>query len=178
MTKEENKEKIKKGLYCLVEIIIGIVLIFATESFLNSINYLFVVILSLIGIVRLITFVMDKEYEKGNYTPLVTCIICFWLSLFIYKYGNFLFIELLPSFVSLLLFIVSTGLFAKYFEFKFIPYLVVAIISIVLGIVLIFAPSTIMYTLFKVTGVYLVLVTLFDLISSKIKKYYKSNTNK
>lgn len=168
--KEDNKNKIKKGLYYLIEIIIGIILIFATESFLNSINYLFVIILSLIGVIQLITFIMDKEYTKRNYIPLVTSIMCIWMALFIYKYGNFLFTELLPSFVSLLLFMVSTGLFTKYFELKFIPYLVTGIISIVLGVVLIFAPSTIMYTLFKVTGVYLILVALFDLISTKVKK--------
>lgn len=168
--KEDNKNKIKKGLYYLIEIIIGIILIFATESFLNSINYLFVIILSLIGVIQLITFIMDKEYTKSNYIPLVTSIMCIWMALFIYKYGNFLFTELLPSFVSLLLFMVSTGLFTKYFELKFIPYLVTGIISIVLGITLIFAPSTIMYTLFKVTGVYLILVALFDLISTKVKK--------
>lgn len=168
--KEENKEKIRKGLYYLIEIIIGIILIFATESFLNSINYLFVIILSLVGVIQLISFIMDKEYTKSNYVPLVTSIICIWMALFIYKYGNFLFVELLPSFVSLLLFIVSTGLFTKYFAFKFIPYLITGIISIALGITLIFSPNTIMYALFKVSGVYLILVTLFDLISTKIKK--------
>ena len=113
---------------------------------------------------------MDKEYTKSNYIPLITSIMCIWMALFIFKYGNFLFVELLPSFVSLLLFMVSTGLFTKYFEFKFIPYLITGILSIVLGIVLIFAPTTIMYTLFKISGVYLILVTLFDLISTKIKK--------
>ncbi len=168
--KEDNKSKIKKGLYYLIEIIIGIILIFATETFLNSINYLFVIILSLVGVIQLISFIIDKEYTKSNYVPLVTSIICIWMALFIYKYGNFLFIELLPSFISLLLFIVSTGLFTKYFEFKFIPYLITGLLSIVLGITLIFSPNTIMYTLFKVTGVYLILVTLFDLISTKIKK--------
>ena len=168
--KEENKEKIRKGLYYLIEIIVGIILIFATESFLNSINYLFVIILSLVGVIQLISYIMDKEYTKRNYALLGTSIICFWMALFIYKYGNFLFIELLPSFVSLLLFIISTGLFTKYFELKFIPYLVVAIISIVLGIVLIFASGKIMYTLFKVTGIYIILITIFDFISTRIKK--------
>ena len=165
-----QKNVIKKGIYYLIEILIGIVLIFATESFLNSINYLFVIILSLIGVIQLIIFIMDKEYSKSKYIPLVTSIMCIWMALFIYKYGNFLFIELLPSLISLLLFMVSTGLFTKYFEFKYIPYLITGIISIVLGIVLIFAPSTIMYTLFKVSGVYLLLVTIFDLIITKIKK--------
>lgn len=168
--KEENKNKIKKGLYYLIEIVIGIILIFATESFLNSINYLFVIILSLVGVIQLITFIVDKEYTKSNYTPLVASIMCIWMALFIYKYGDFLFVELLPSLVSLLLFMVSTGLFTKYFELKFIPYLITGIISIVLGIVLIFASSTIIYTLFKLSGAYLILVTIFDLISTKIKK--------
>ena len=168
--KEENKNKIKKGLYYLIEIVIGIILIFATESFLNSINYLFVIILSLVGVIQLITFIVDKEYTKSNYTPLVASIMCIWMALFIYKYGDFLFVELLPSLVSLLLFMVSTGLFTKYFELEFIPYLITGIISIVLGIVLIFASSTIIYTLFKLSGAYLILVTIFDLISTKIKK--------
>ena len=170
MEKEEKKSKIKKALYYIIEIVIGIILIFATESFLSSINFMLVAMLSLIAVVQLIAFIMDKDYIKNNYVKLVTSIMCIWLALFIYKFGDFLFIELLPSFISLLLFMISTSLFTKYFELKFIPYLIAAIISIVFGVALIFAPYTIMYTLFKVSGAYIIIIIIFDIISTKIKK--------
>ena len=62
MEKEEKKSKIKKALYYIIEIVIGIILIFATESFLSSINFMLVAMLSLIAVVQLIAFIMDKDY--------------------------------------------------------------------------------------------------------------------
>lgn len=185
--KEENKdevvvlEKIEKPksssgvsevFYYLLGLVIGIVLIFATEELLSTINYLFVVIFAIIAVVQLISFVMDKKYISRDYSSLIIGIMCVWVAMFVFKYGSFLFLEMLPVLVSLLLFIMATSSITKYFDRKITGNLIVSIISIILGILLIFVPKSIMYTLFKVVGVYIIVMIILDFID-----YKKNNKN-
>lgn len=185
--KEENKdevvvlEKIEKPkssngvsevFYYLLGLVIGIVLIFATEELLSTINYLFVVIFAIIAVVQLISFVIDKKYISRDYSSLIIGIMCIWVAMFVFKYGGFLFLEMLPVLVSLLLFIMATSSITKYFDRKITGNLIVSIISIILGILLIFVPKSIMYTLFKVVGVYIIVMIILDFID-----YKKNNKN-
>lgn len=180
--KEENKdevvvlEKIEKPksssgvsevFYYLLGLVIGIVLIFATEELLSTINYLFVVIFAIIAVIQLIGFVMDKKYISRDYSSLIIGIMCVWVAMFVFKYGSFLFLEMLPVLVSLLLFIMATSSITKYFDRKITGNLIVSIISIILGILLIFVPKSIMYTLFKVVGVYIIVMIILDFIDYK-----------
>lgn len=180
--KEENKdevvvlEKIEKPksssgvsevFYYLLGLVIGIVLIFATEELLSTINYLFVVIFAIIAVIQLISFVMDKKYISRDYSSLIIGIMCIWVAMFVFKYGSFLFLEMLPVLVSLLLFIMATSSITKYFDRKITGNLIVSIISIILGILLIFVPKSIMYTLFKVVGVYIIVMIILDFIDYK-----------
>ena len=180
--KEENKdevvvlEKIEKTksssgvsevFYYLLGLVIGIVLIFATEELLSTINYLFVVIFAIIAIVQLIGFIMDKKYISRDYSSLIIGIMCIWVTMFVFKYGSFLFLEMLPVLVSLLLFIMATSSITKYFDRKITGNLIVSIISIILGMLLIFVPKSIMYTLFKVVGVYIIVMIILDFIDYK-----------
>ena len=180
--KEENKdevvvlEKIEKTksssgvsevFYYLLGLVIGIVLIFATEELLSTNNYLFVVIFAIIAVVQLISFIMDKKYISRDYSSLIIGIMCIWVAMFVFKYGSFLFLEMLPVLVSLLLFIMATSSITKYFDRKITGNLIVSIISIILGILLIFVPKSIMYTLFKVVGVYIIVMIILDFIDYK-----------
>ena len=180
--KEENKdevvvlEKIEKTksssgisevFYYLLGLVIGIVLIFATEELLSTINYLFVVIFAIIAVVQLIGFIMDKKYISRDYSSLIIGIMCIWVAMFVFKYGSFLFLEMLPVLVSLLLFIMATSSITKYFDRKITGNLIVSIISIILGILLIFVPKSVMYTLFKVVGVYIIVMIILDFIDYK-----------
>ena len=180
--KEENKdevvvlEKIEKTksssgvsevFYYLLGLVIGIVLIFATEELLSTINYLFVVIFAIIAVVQLISFIMDKKYISRDYSSLIIGIMCIWVAMFVFKYGSFLFLEMLPVLVSLLLFIMATSSITKYFDRKITGNLIVSIISIILGMLLIFVPKSIMYTLFKVVGVYIIVMIILDFIDYK-----------
>lgn len=160
-------DTINDSLYYLIGVVIAMVLIFATREFLSSINYLFVIILAVIAVIQMVNFVMDKEYEKRNYSGMVIGIMSIWMSMFVFKYGDFLFLEMLPVLVSLLLFIVATNSFTKYFDRKLTGNLVISIISLVLGVLLIFVPKSVMYILFKITGVYMLIMILVDFIDYK-----------
>ena len=111
---ENSKKKnynVSEGFYYILGLVLALVLIFATDELLSTVNYLFVVIFSIIAVIRVINFVMDKEYLKKDYSGIVMGIMCLWLALFTFKYGQFLFLELLPVLVSLLLFLRILGFF-------------------------------------------------------------------
>ena len=170
--KTKSSSGVSEVFYYLLGLVIGIVLIFATEELLSTINFLFVVIFAIIAVVQLIGFIMDKKYISRDYSSLISGIMCIWVAMFVFKYGSFLFLEMLPVLVSLLLFIMATSSITKYFDRKITGNLIVSIISIILGILLIFVPKSIMYTLFKVVGVYIIVMIILDFID-----YKKNNKN-
>ena len=165
--KTKSSSGVSEVFYYLLGLVIGIVLIFATEELLSTINYLFVVIFAIIAVVQLIGFIMDKKYISRDYSNLIIGIMCIWVAMFVFKYGSFLFLEMLPVLVSLLLFIMATSSITKYFDRKITGNLIVSIISIIRGILLIFVPKSIMYTLFKVVGVYIIVMIILDFIDYK-----------
>ena len=165
--KTKSSSGVSEVFYYLLGLVIGIVLIFATEELLSTINFLFVVIFAIIAVVQLIGFIMDKKYISRDYSSLIIGIMCIWVAMFVFKYGSFLFLEMLPVLVSLLLFIMATSSITKYFDRKITGNLIVSIISIILGILLIFVPKSIMYTLFKVVGVYIIVMIILDFIDYK-----------
>ena len=162
-----KKYNVSDGFYYILGIVLSLVLIFATEELLSTVNYLFVVIFSIIAVIKIINFIINREYEKKDYYGVILGIMCLWLGLFTFKYGQFLFLELLPVLVSLLLFLMGVSSLIKFFNYKITTNVVVAIISIILGIVLIFVPKSIMYIFFKITGIYIFVMVILDFINYK-----------
>ena len=162
-----KKYNVSDGFYYILGIVLSLVLIFATEELLSTVNYLFVVIFSIIAVIKIINFIINREYEKKDYSGVILGIMCLWLGLFTFKYGQFLFLELLPVLVSLLLFLMGVSSLIKFFNYKITANVVVAIISIILGIVLIFVPKSIMYIFFKITGIYIFVMVILDFINYK-----------
>ena len=76
---------VSDSFYYILGIVISFVLIFATQEFLSTINYLFVVIFVVIAVVQIIDFIMDKEYKQRNYSGMIICIMCIWMAMFIFK---------------------------------------------------------------------------------------------
>lgn len=178
LEKINNKEKdsrrynVSEGFYYILGLVLALVLIFATEELLSTVNYLFVVIFSIIAVIRIIGFIMDKEYIKRDYSGITMGVMCLWLALFTFKYGQFLFLELLPVLVSLLLFLMGISSIIKYFDKKITANAIVGVLSIILGIILIFVSKGMMYIFFKITGVYIFIIVVLDLIN-----YKKFNSN-
>lgn len=167
---DSNNKKnynVSEGFYYILGLVLALVLIFATDELLSTVNYLFVVIFSIIAVIRVINFIMDKEYLKKDYSGIVMGIMCLWLALFTFKYGQFLFLELLPVLVSLLLFFMGISSLIKYFDRKVTANMIVSIISIALGIILIFVSKSAMYVFFKIIGVYIFVMVILDFINYK-----------
>lgn len=155
---------VSEGFYYLLGSIIALVLMFATEELLSTINYLFVLIFAIVSIIQIGLFIWNKEYEKKNYSGLVVGISSIWLAIFVYKYGDFLFMELLPVISSLLLFIMGISSLSKYFDNKKLGNIIISIISFILGLLLMFISKDVMYIFFKISGCYILLLIIFDFI--------------
>lgn len=166
----DNKKvfNVSEGFYYLLGIIIAVILIFATEEFLSTINYLFVIIFAVIAVVKLTNFIMEKEYINKNYSDMIIGIMSIWIAIFIFKYGQFLFLEMLPVLVSLLLFTMGISSITKYLDKKKKGNLIIGLISLLLGILLMLLPGNMMYIFFKITGIYLLITLILDLIDNKI----------
>ena len=171
--KEEKRKifNVSEGFYYLLGIVISIILIFATEEFLSTINYLFVIIFSVVAVIKIINFIMEKEYERKEFSDMITGIMSVWIAMFIFKYGQFLFLEMLPVLVSLLLFTMAISSLIKYFNKKRKGNLIVGIISLLLGVILVFMPGNVLYICFKITGIYLLITVILDLIDCKTNTY-------
>ena len=159
-----GKKNISEGFYYLLGSVISLVLMFATEELLSTINYLFVLIFAVISIIQIGLFMWNKDYDKKNYTGLIVGISSIWIAIFIYKYGEFLFMEMLPVVSSLLLFILGISSLSKYLDNKKIGNGIISIVSFILGLTLMFVPKDVMYIFFKISGCYILILIMLDFI--------------
>lgn len=161
----------------LLYFVLGVVFLAATEELIKTFNYILVCICAIIGVIQLIQFFVSKKYKDNNYTDLLLAVVFIWVSLILYVYYGFM-INILPILFSLYLFVMACDMLVKYLQLKEVininrkKYLVLAIIAVLVGILLIFNPGSIIYTYLKITGVYLVVVSILYFIDyfKEIKK--------
>jgi uncharacterized membrane protein HdeD (DUF308 family) len=152
-------------LVSILSLVLGIILIVATDNILTVFNYIFVCIFGIIGIIQLISFIIGTGYKYDDYSNLIMGIVFIWLALIMYVYYMMI-INILPIIFSLYLFIMGSLLVIRYFKekniinIKHIRYLIVGIISIIIGILLIFEPSLGVYTYLKITGANIIVISL------------------
>lgn len=145
--------------------VLGIVFIAVTDELLKTFNYILVCICAVIGVVQILSFFLEKDYQKNNYTDLLIGVVFIWVSLVLYIYYGFM-INILPILFSLYLFVMAIEMWVRYVHLKeFVnirrgKYLFLGFVAIVVGLLLIFNPGGVILTYLKVTGVYLILVSL------------------
>lgn len=157
--------------------VLGIVFIAATDELLKTFNYILVCICAVIGVVQILSFLLEKDYQKNNYTDLLIGVVFIWVSLVLYVYYGFM-INILPILFSLYLFVMAIEMWVRYVHLKEFAdirrgkYLFLGFVAIVVGLLLIFNPGGVILTYLKVTGVYLILVSLlyFSLCFHFLKK--------
>ena len=160
MTKEKDLSNI---LVCALYFILGVILIAATNELIKTFNYILVSICAIIGVLQIIHFFINKKYKENNFSDLLIAVVFIWVSLILYVYYGFM-INILPILFSFYLFIMSIDLISKYINLKDKKHLILSIISILVGLLLIFNPGSIIMTYLKVTGVYLIIVSILNFI--------------
>ena len=159
----------------ILTLLFGIILLFETNEFLVTINYVIVSILLIIGVIEIISYIYSKAYKENIYYGLVMGVICIWLALFFYlHYVNILL--LLPIILSLYAFIVGLIAIIKFINIKSIVYIITAMLSFILGIALMFTPFFTLEIYIKVSGIYLIyssIICLFEYIANKKTKKVK-----
>lgn len=145
--------------------VLGIVFIAATDELLKTFNYILVCICAVIGVIQILSFFLEKDYKKNNYTDLLIGVVFIWVSLVLYVYYGFM-INILPILFSLYLFVMAIEMWVRYVNLKEVvnirrgKYLLLGFVAIIAGLLLIFNPGGVILTYLKITGVYLILVSL------------------
>ena len=155
----------------ILYLILGIVFIAATEELLKTFNYILVCLCAVIGVIQLINFFLSKKYKDNNFTSLLLAVVFIWVSLILYVYYGFM-INILPILFSLYLFVMACEMIVKYINLKNKKYILLSLISIMIGLLLIFNPGAVIYTYLKITGIYLIIVAFLYFLEFKneIKK--------
>ena len=144
--------------------VLGIVFIAATDELLKTFNYILVCICAVIGVIQVLSFFLEKDYKKNNYTDLLIGVVFIWVSLVLYVYYGFM-INIFPILFSLYLFVMAIEMWVRYVNLKEVvnvrrgKYLLLGFVAIIVGLLLIFNPGGVILTYLKVTGVYLILVS-------------------
>ena len=126
-------------------------------------------ICAIIGVIQFIQFFMNKKYKDGNYTDLLLAVVFIWVSLILYVYYGFM-INMLPILFSLYLFVMACDMLVKYINLKEVvdvnrkKYLILGGIAVIVGLLLIFNPGGVIFTYLKVTGLYLILVSVLHFV--------------
>lgn len=156
----------------ILYLILGIVFIAATEQLLKTFNYILVCLCAIIGIIQIINFFATKKYKENNFSNLLIAVIFIWVSLILYVYYGFM-INILPILFSLYLFVMSCEMIIKFINSKDIAninrnkYLILSLISLAIGLLLIFNPGAVIYIYLKITGVYLIIVAALYFLDFK-----------
>ena len=160
MNKENNLSIILTN---ILYFILGLVLIAATKELIQTFNYILVSICAIIGVIQIISFFIGKKYKENNYSDLLLAVVFIWVSLILYVYYGFM-LNILPILFSLYLFVMAIDMLSKFINTKNKKYLILSIISILVGLLLIFNPGSVILTYLKITGVYFLLVSILSFI--------------
>lgn len=165
----KNETNLSGILVSLLYFVLGVVLIAATDELIKTFNYILVSISAVIGVLQIINFLFNKKYKENDYNDLLIAVVFIWVSLILYVYYGFM-INILPILFSLYLFVMSIDMISKYINTKNKKYIILFIISILIGLLLIFNPGSVILTYLKVTGVYLVIVSILNFMDLFKKK--------
>ena len=172
---EKNKEgKLNTILFSLLMLVLGIFLIIATDDILTASNYVFVCIFAFIGVIQFINFLIGKDSIYRKRENLTMSIVFIWLAMVMYVYYTML-ILVLPIIFSLYLLVIGSDLIIKYItvkkelDIRNYVNLVLGLITLLIGVLLVFKPIWGIYTYLNITGVNIILISLlslFDLVKN------------
>lgn len=165
----EQETNLSRILVSLLYFVLGVVLIAATDEVITTFNYILVSICAIIGVLQIISFIISKKYKENDYNDLLIAVVFLWVSLILYVYYTIM-INLLPILFSLYLFVMSIDMISKYANLKDKKHLILSIAAILIGLLLIFNPGRVILTYLKVTGVYLVIVSILNFAELLKKK--------
>lgn len=165
----KNDNVLSSILIGLLYFVLGIVFLAATEELIKTFNYVLVCICAVIGVIQLIQFFINKKYKDGNYTDLLLSVVFIWVSLILYVYYGFM-INILPILFSLYLFVMACDMFVKYLNMKEEvsinrkKYLILCLVAVIIALLLIFNPGSSIFVYLKITGIYLVVVSVLHFV--------------
>ena len=98
----KEDSKLNLFLISVLYFVLGIVFFASTEELVRTFNFILVCICLVIGVIQLISFLVNKKYVKNDFSDLLVAMVFFWVSLILYVYYGFT-INILPILFSLYL---------------------------------------------------------------------------
>ena len=160
----DKENALSTVLISVLYFVLGVIFIAATDELLTTFNYILVSICAIIGVLQILHSLFGKK-GKNDTSELLIGVVFIWVSLVLYVYYRIM-INILPILFSLYLFIMAVDLISKYVQYKEVvnvkrgKYFILGLLAIIIGLLLIFNPGDAIYVYLKVTGVYLILVSL------------------
>lgn len=172
----KNRSTIIELINSLLTFILGFLITFSALNTIESLWLVFIIIFITSGVILLYNFFKDKEYKTKDFLNLFVSSINIYLALF--TLTNFdSFKTNIPSLISLYALISGLSFIIKYYLVKKDKdqNQILAITSFIIAIILILKPITLATIYIKLSGLYLITLSLYYLITNmgKITKKRK-----
>lgn len=153
----------------LLLFVLGFLITFATNSAMQSLYYVIVFTFLITGAIQTFSFFWNKEYEQKMFLNLIIGVTSIWFALFTLKYYA-MFIVLLPALISIYSVVMGIGLLMKYYnEIRSKWFVGGAIFSFLFAIILLFKPILLATIYIKLSGLYLIALSLYFLVNAVLR---------
>ena len=182
----ERIKKLMKSFYkssiatSIVLLIIGVLLFFRSEEAIIGLAYIIGTILCVLGIVAVVMFFKDSSENIKNDLNIVYGIVSLILGILVIVNPNAI-AKLIPFIVGIIILINSAIKITYSIEAKdsgdeiWKSSLIMAIISLICGIIILFNPFETSVVVFKVIGAFIILYSILDLVYMfEVKKEVKN----
>lgn len=170
-------------LTAILYVVLGILLVIFPVSIVKTLCYTIATVVIVIGLIRIISFFMKREQEGFMRTGVVSGAIFVLLGLFI-AINSRVIISMIPFIIGIFVFISGfsklqyTFCLKKYVNEKNNGMLILAVVTIIVGLLLIFNPFRAAKWMIRVVGICIALTGASDLISGiyfyrKMREYTK-----
>ncbi len=153
----------------LLLFVLGFLITFATSIAMQSLYYIIFILFFIIGFIQTFSFFWNKEYQQKNFLNLIIGITHIWFAMFVSQNYS-VFITLLPALISLYSLMLALALLIKYYNGEKSNWLIVGVISsFSFSIILLFKPLLIANIYVKLSGLYLIAISLYFLVNAVLR---------
>ncbi len=167
----------------IILLVVGLLLLFKSDDTIIALSYIIAGVLFVLGIIAVINFFRESSINPFNDLNIVYGIVTIILGILIIS-NPMAIATIIPFVVGLVILISSSIKLAYSIELKdnedevWKPTLIMAAISALCGILILFNPFKTSVIVFKIIGIFIIVYSILDIVSIyQIKKSFKTIKN-
>jgi len=155
----------------VILVILGILLIFESEATIISISYILGAIIIALGVMEMLKYIKDMNSKNQNILDLAYGIICVVFGVIVILHPHAI-ASIIPFIVGIIIILNSATKLQYSMELKknqnelWKSTMIIAILTTICGIVIIFNPFSGAVLITKIIGIIIVIYSILDIISS------------